>query len=92
METLVNAHDQQDDPRPERLRPGRGVRSCHDRAPPAKGKSNANKVICRTIQESGSRLNKTRACHTQAEWAELRRQTRENVQRIQDARPAHLSQ
>lgn len=61
-------------------------------APPAKGKDDSNKVICRTVQDIGSRLNKSRACHTKAEWAELRRQTRENVQRIQDARPAHLSQ
>jgi hypothetical protein len=51
----------------------------------------ANKMICRTVQELGSRLNKTRACHTKAEWEELRRQTRQNVQNIQDRRPAHLS-
>jgi len=61
-------------------------------APPAKGKDDSNKVICRTVQDIGSRLNKSRACHTKAEWAELRRQTRETVQHIQDSRPAHLSQ
>lgn len=61
-------------------------------SPPASGKDDANKLICRTVQEIGSRLSKTRACHTKAEWAELRRQTRETVQRIQDSRPAHLSQ
>ncbi len=51
----------------------------------------ANKMICRTVTELGSRLNKTRACHTKAEWEDLRRQTRQNVQNIQDRRPAHLS-
>ena len=59
--------------------------------PPAGADKNANKMICRTVQEIGSRLNKTRACHTKAEWAELKRQTRETVQRIQDSRPANLS-
>jgi hypothetical protein len=60
--------------------------------PPASSNGkDANKMICRTIQEIGSRLNKTRACHTRAEWAELKRQTRETVQRIQDSRPANLS-
>ena len=51
----------------------------------------ANKMICRTIAEIGSRLNKTRACHTKAEWEDLRRQARQNVQNIQDRRPANLS-
>jgi len=57
---------------------------------PGKG-SDSKKLICRTVQEIGSRLNKTRACHTIAEWAELRRLTRETIQRIQDTRPAHLA-
>lgn len=51
----------------------------------------ANKMICRTVQEIGSRLNRTRACHTKAEWEELRRQTRQTVQGIQDRRAAELS-
>ena len=51
----------------------------------------ANKMICRTISEIGSRLNKTRACHTKAEWEDLRRQARQNVQNIQDRRPANLN-
>ena len=60
--------------------------------PPATGAGkDANKMICRTVQEIGSRLNRTRACHTKAEWAELRRQTREIVQGIQDRRAAELS-
>jgi hypothetical protein len=55
------------------------------------GREDPNRVVCRTIAETGSRLSKTRACHTQAEWAELRRQTRQTVEKIQDSRPANLS-
>ena len=44
------------------------------------------KMICRTDSESGSRLKKSRSCHTAAEWAELRRQTKANVDRIQNGR------
>jgi hypothetical protein len=53
-------------------------------APAAPTKS--EKVICRTDSESGSRLKKSRACHTGAEWAELRRQAKANVDRIQNGR------
>jgi len=48
---------------------------------------NANKQICRTIADTGSRLGRYRACHTAQEWTELRRQTKQNVDRIQNARP-----
>ena len=44
---------------------------------------NANKQICRSIADTGSRLGHTRACHTAQEWADLQRQTRQNVDRIQ---------
>ena len=54
-------------------------------------KGRPDKIICRTESAVGSRLAKTRACHTPAEWAELRRQTRENVQNIQDRRTARIS-
>lgn len=46
-----------------------------------------NKRVCRTITETGSRLNKTRACHTQSEWEELRRQTKQKIENIQNNRP-----
>lgn len=45
--------------------------------------ASADRQICRTFRANGSRLGGERACHTAAEWAELRRQTRENVDRIQ---------
>ena len=50
------------------------------------GKAGANKQICRTMTDTGSRLSRNRACHTAEEWAELRRQTKQNVDRIQNAR------
>lgn len=46
-----------------------------------------NKVICKSDSESGSRLKKTRSCHTQQEWDELRRQMKQNVDKIQNSRP-----
>lgn len=55
------------------------------------GGDDPNKVVCKTEKNTGTRLGKSRACHTNAEWAELRRQARQNVERIQDSRPANLS-
>ena len=54
-------------------------------AQPAASDSNAgaDKQICRSVADTGSRLGHTRACHTAQEWAELRRQTRQNIDRIQ---------
>jgi len=58
--------------------------------PPASGgggaKSDANKQICRAGTDVGSRLARSRACHTAQEWQELRRQTKQNVDHIQAAR------
>lgn len=45
-----------------------------------------NRVICRTYHETGSRLKKERTCHTAAEWAEIRRQQRMTVDRIQSSK------
>jgi hypothetical protein len=50
-------------------------------------KGDPNKQICRTMADTGSRLSRYRACHTAQEWAELRRQTKQNVDRIQTFRP-----
>ena len=51
--------------------------------PAASPNADANKQICRTVADTGSRLGHSRACHTAQEWADLRRQTRQNVDRIQ---------
>jgi hypothetical protein len=54
-------------------------------------KGDANKQICRTISDTGSRLGRYRACHTAQEWIELRRQTKQNIDHIQNARPMNGS-
>jgi hypothetical protein len=46
----------------------------------------ANRRICRVLPDRGSRLGGSRACHSAADWAELRRQTKQNVDHIQNAR------
>ena len=51
--------------------------------PAASSNADANKQICRSMADTGSRLGHSRACHTAQEWADLRRQTRQNVDRIQ---------
>lgn len=45
-----------------------------------------NKLICKTMEENGQKLRRVRACHTAAEWAELRRQTRAAIEQIQNRR------
>ena len=53
-----------------------------------KAKSDPNKVVCRNVAESGSRLKKKRVCLTMAEWAEMRRDAKEQIDHIQNNRPA----
>ena len=48
-------------------------------------KKDSERIICRTFQDGGSRLASYRACHTKAEWAELRRQTMQSIDRIQNS-------
>ena len=43
----------------------------------------ANKLICRSVEQLGSRLKKNRVCMTRSEWAEQRRQDRMNIDRSQ---------
>ena len=49
-------------------------------------KGDANRRICRAMSDIGSRLSRSRACHTAAEWAELRRQSKQTVDHIQNSR------
>lgn len=49
-------------------------------------KGDPNQRICRTFPDTGSRLGGYRACHTAAEWAEMRRQTMQNIDHIQNSR------
>ena len=59
-------------------------------AEPSNNNSNgSNKQICRSIADTGSRLGRSRECHTAQEWEELRRQTQQNIDRIQNSRAAN---
>ncbi len=54
-------------------------------AQPSQG--DANKQVCRSTGETGSRLSRVRTCHTVAEWAEIHRQTKQDVQKVQNFVP-----
>ena len=47
---------------------------------------NPNEIVCRRWTETGSRLRTQRACATRAEWAELLRHQRQNIERVQTNR------
>jgi hypothetical protein len=46
----------------------------------------SNGKISRTIAETGARLARSRVCKTREEWAEQRRETRQNIDRAQTTR------
>lgn len=53
-------------------------------AAPAEQKEGGEpKMVCKSIQEIGSRLSRRRVCRTQLEWDELEQQTRLTVERVQ---------
>lgn len=45
-----------------------------------------NRVICRRVAVTGSRLQKTRLCHTARQWDDMQRDNREQVERAQQQR------
>ena len=51
-------------------------------------KSDPDKVVCRLSNDTGSRLGRTKVCKTNAQWAEMRRQTKESADRNQNNRSA----
>jgi aconitase B len=53
------------------------------------GQPDLNRMICRTINDTGDKLRRQRVCHTAAEWKELRRQTQETIEHIQNSRAAN---
>ena len=50
---------------------------------PTASSRDPNRIICERIEEIGTRLGARKACMTAAEWAEQRRQDRQQVDRIQ---------
>jgi len=51
-------------------------------SPTPPSKPDPDKVTCRKEAEAGSRFAKKR-CHTAAQWAEMRRRSRELVEQLQ---------
>ena len=53
---------------------------------PARVGPDPNEVICEKQEVLGSRLSSRRVCHTRAEWADLRLQDRQELERVQTRR------
>lgn len=49
----------------------------------AQAPRNPNDVLCRNSGDTGSRLARSRVCMTRAEWAEIRRTSRQAIDRAQ---------
>ena len=49
-------------------------------APAASKDKDPNRVICERQEEIGSRLGGTKVCHTAAQWDELRKASRQQVE------------
>ena len=45
-----------------------------------------NEMICRSVEDTGSRLSRSRICLTRAQWADHNRGTRQQVERNQASR------
>ncbi|MEO7366107.1 MAG: hypothetical protein ABIW03_07290 [Sphingomicrobium sp.] len=46
-----------------------------------------NQIVCEKQEILGSRLSSRRICHTRAQWADLRLQDRQAIEKIQVNRP-----
>lgn len=52
------------------------------------GTYDPNEIVCRSFQESGSRLKSSRVCMTRGQWADWRREQRSNTETSQQRRAA----
>jgi len=50
---------------------------------PAEAAPNLNEVVCQKQEVTGSRLQKKKVCRTRAEWAEMQRLDREELDKTQ---------
>jgi hypothetical protein len=50
---------------------------------PPKPQDPLDQVVCRYMEETGTRLGGGKVCHTRREWAEATRQSRESVEQVQ---------
>lgn len=55
---------------------------------PAADAPDPNEMICRSVEDTGSRLSRSRVCMTRQQWVDSRRTTRENTERTQNNRGA----
>ncbi len=61
-----------------------GSAAAADTPPPARQKtSDPNEVICEKQEVIGSRLATRRVCRTRAQWADLKLQDRQEIERVQ---------
>jgi len=49
-------------------------------------KDDPNRQICHTTADTGTRLGRTRECHTAQEWEEIRRRAGDTVDQQRDRR------
>jgi len=49
----------------------------------AEGAFDPNETVCQAVTRTESRLARARVCMTRAQWAEQRRLTRQNTERVQ---------
>ena len=54
----------------------------------AKKQLDPNRIICRSEEEIGSRLQTQRTCMTAMQWADVEREQRRTVERVQQYKPA----
>src|SRR4051794_15361025 len=55
-------------------------------APKTKPAHDPNEMVCEAQKDPGSRLSMVKVCHTRAEWADLRAQDRQEIDRVQTRR------
>jgi hypothetical protein len=51
--------------------------------PQAKKALDPNEVVCEKQEVLGSRLATQKVCHTRAEWAEIKRSDRQDIEKMQ---------
>jgi hypothetical protein len=52
-------------------------------AKPQSAQSDKSKLICETQDETGSRLDRKRVCHTPAEWQQIKAESRDAIEKYQ---------
>jgi hypothetical protein len=62
-----------------------GALNAQPSAPPVK-KSDPNEIVCEKQKVPGTRLATAKVCKTRAEWAELKAQDRQDLERAQTQR------